>query len=73
MAAVQTFAIYVENMNNIVIENSEKNINNNSNKTYAEIVNSKKGAMMSVSHQVKFTDETQRNKKKINVMINQGE
>jgi hypothetical protein len=63
----------VENRNNTVVENSEENINNNGNKTYAEIVSSKKAPMTSVSHQTDFTDETQQNKKKTNIRINQEE
>jgi hypothetical protein len=69
----ESLAISVENRNNIVIENSEKNINNNSNKTYAEVVSSKNGPMMSVSCRVTFEDEMQGSKEKKVMMINQRE
>jgi hypothetical protein len=65
--------IFVKNRNNIVIENSVKSINNNSNKTYTEVVSSKNRPIMSVSCQVTFEDEIQRNKEKENIMINQRE
>jgi hypothetical protein len=66
--------LVVENRNNIVIENIGANIDNNSNKTYAEIVSSKQEPMMSVSCCVSLRiDETQRNKKEKDNLINQGE
>jgi hypothetical protein len=63
----------VENRNSIVIENTETNIDNNSKKTYTEIVNSKQKPMTSVSCHVKFTNETKGNIKKKYDMINQEE
>jgi hypothetical protein len=48
---------HVENRNNIVIENVEKNISDNGNKTYAKIVSRKQNkAMISVSCHVSFMD-----------------
>jgi hypothetical protein len=63
--------MFVENRNNIVIENIETNIHNNGKKTYAEIVSSKQKPMTSVSRQVSFAEETQGNKKSKNNEINQ--